>query len=344
MTRAVDHYFELLSADLLPSDAFCLTAVRGLTVDEALERFDGYPGWASATVAELGERAVAVYPDELPAVVADEVDGWVLLAENNGWHGAKDSVLRRLSHGTVVASAFWNVNRDSAISLARDGEVLAAFDFVIGRDKPAALVPYLDGLDFTDAYRSTAEALAFVEGVSGVRLTAQWAEGSHPASVVGDLWRFRQSDPVGWLDLTAPDLASAATTIAPAEVRSVAERAVSLTAAGVETGGMSLEQAYRRVLELRWDRGRPPDRTRDPVALLQEEVLRRRTEPVRERQAETAAHVIAARIALREREPVVALAGAMYNACQADRARWPALLAEVRGWPEFGATPGRDRH
>jgi hypothetical protein len=133
---AVDHYFGLLSADLVPSDAFCLTAVQGLTVDEALERFDGCPGWAVADLAELGNRAAAVYPDDLPTVVADEVDGWVLLAESNGWHGAKTSVLQRLSAGTVVASAFWNVNRDSTISLARDGEVLAAFDFVIDGNRP----------------------------------------------------------------------------------------------------------------------------------------------------------------------------------------------------------------
>jgi hypothetical protein len=43
----IDHYFGLLSADVLPSDAFCPTAVHGSTVGEALERFDGYLGWAS---------------------------------------------------------------------------------------------------------------------------------------------------------------------------------------------------------------------------------------------------------------------------------------------------------
>jgi hypothetical protein len=59
---AVDHYFGLLSVDVLPSDAFCLTAVQGLTVDEALERLDGYPGWAIADLAEVGQRAIAVYP------------------------------------------------------------------------------------------------------------------------------------------------------------------------------------------------------------------------------------------------------------------------------------------
>jgi hypothetical protein len=325
---AVDHYLELLSADVLPSDAFCLTAVRGLTVDEAIERFDGYPGWAVADLAEVGHRAIVVYPDDLPTVVADEVDGWVLLAENNGWHGVRTSALQRLSAGTVAASAFWNVNLDSAICLARDGEVLAEFDFVIDREPPAALVPYLHGLDFADPYRKTAEALAFVERVSGVRLTAEWATGRHPASVIGDLWRFRPSYPVSWLDVNAPEVLAALSVAGADAVRSAAERVVSQACEGVETGG-AVPQAYRRVLELRWERGRPPDPAMDPIAQLNAAVIRRNTVPVEERAAETRAHAIAARLALQEEDPSVALASAMYNACQADRARWPAVLAEV---------------
>lgn len=328
MNPAVDHYFELLSANVLPSDAFCLTAVQGLTVDEALERFDAYPGWAVADLAELGERGIAAYPDELPIVVADEVDGWVLLAEDNGWHGTKTSVLQRLSAGTVVASAFWNVNLDSTISLARDGEVLAAFDFVIGRERPAALVPHLDGLEFADPYRKTAEALAFVEQVSGVRLTAEWATGRHPVSVIGDLWRFHT--PTSWLDVNAPDVLAALPVVDAADLRSAAEMVVSQACEGIETDGTTLPAAYRRVLELRWERCRPLDRTMDPVALLNAAVTRRNTEPVEERAAETRAHAIAARLALQEEDPAAALASAMYNACQADRPRWPALLADVR--------------
>ncbi len=113
-------------------------------------------------------------------------------------------------------------------------------------------------------------------------------------------------------------------------MRAAAERVVSLAGEGVETGGLSLPRAYRRVLELRWERTRPLDRTMDPVAQLQAAVLRRNTVPVEERAAETRAHVIAAGLALREDDPSVALASAMYNACQADRARWPAILADVR--------------
>jgi Family of unknown function (DUF6461) len=270
MQSVVDHYFRLLSADVLPSDSFCLTAVQGMTVDEALKRFDGYPGWAVAGLAESGQRAIAVYPDELPTVIADEVDGWVLLAENNGWHGTKTSVLRRLSAGTVVSSAFWNVNLDSTISLARGGEVLAAFDFVIGRKPPAALVPHLDGLEFTDPYRMTAEALAFVERVSGVRLTVEWATGRHPASAIGDLWWFHQSDAVGWLDVNAPEVLAALTVAAADDVRSATAHRAEQTfdcdqwcacdyAGRATTSSTAYEGTACSRKALRWSRPRPPN-------------------------------------------------------------------------------------
>lgn len=48
-------------------------------------------------------------------------------------------------------------------------------------------MPHLDGVEFTDPYRKTAEALGSWKGVSGVRLTAERAAGRHPASVIGDL-------------------------------------------------------------------------------------------------------------------------------------------------------------
>jgi hypothetical protein len=207
--------------------------------------------------------------------------------------------------------------------------VLAEFDFVIGRERPAALVPYLDGLEFTDPHRKTAEALAFVEAVSGVRLTAEWAAGRHPTSVIADLWRFHPSDPLGWLNANAPDVLAALPVVDADDVRSAAEMVVSQACEGVETGG-TLPQAYRRVLELRWERSRPLDPTMDPIAQLHASVARRDTVPVEERAAEARAHVIAASLALQEKDPSVALASAMYNACQADRARWPAVLAGVR--------------
>jgi hypothetical protein len=55
---------------------------------------------------------------------------------------------------------------------------MATFDFVLGEPPhghdPERIRPFRSGLTFTDAYRNTAEALAFIERVTGVRLTRDW--------------------------------------------------------------------------------------------------------------------------------------------------------------------------
>ncbi|OKI29072.1 hypothetical protein A6A25_30450 [Saccharothrix sp. CB00851] len=121
---AVDHYVTLLADDgALPSEAFCLTVVRGLSVAEALTRFDAPPSGWTTTLADAGPTSVAAYPDELPLVVADHLDGWTLPAEDNGYHGAQEEVVATLSVGTVAASVHWNVEFDS--NLVPDGDLLA---------------------------------------------------------------------------------------------------------------------------------------------------------------------------------------------------------------------------
>ncbi|MGW6930075.1 hypothetical protein ACWGE0_08370 [Lentzea sp. NPDC054927] len=156
----------------------------------------------------------------------------------------------------------------------------------------------VSGLTFADPYRMTAEALAFVERVSGVRFTAEWMAARHPVSVIGDLWRFQPSDPVSWLGVNAPEVLAALLGVHAGDVRSAAELVVSRACEGVETVGVALPQAYRRVLELRWERSRPLDAAMDPVAQLHASVARRDAVPVEERVA--------------------------------DRERWPVVLAGVR--------------
>ncbi|ANZ35832.1 hypothetical protein BBK82_06775 [Lentzea guizhouensis] len=322
---AVDHYDRLLSSDALPSDSFCLTAVRGLGVDEALTRFGGIPRWREADLGETGVRSVNAYPDELLTVVAGEVSGWVLLAENNGWHGAKADVLQQLSRDTVVASAFWNVNFHSTLSLACGGELLGAFDFVIGTERPDALLPYLDGLAFDDPYRKCAESLAFVERVSGTRLTEEWATTPHQASAIVDLRRFLPKDPTVWLRSNEPELLDWAATASSDDVRAAAAETARAACAAVDIPAEAtlddVRRDYTRTLQLRWDRCAPPDPALDRIAQLQASVTRHRTEPAEERLAEKRAHARAAVIAARCDNPVDALAAARCNAVRAGRAR-----------------------
>ncbi|MFI5613827.1 DUF6461 domain-containing protein [Amycolatopsis sp. NPDC051903] len=355
---AVEHYAALLHAHAFPAEALCLTAVRGLSVDEALHRFDGVPAGREITLAVAGQISVNAYPDDLAVVVADHRDGWTLLAEDNGSHGAKPRVLARLSSGTVAASVYWNVNLASRATLAQDGRVLAAFDFVTGRppegEAPEAIGRFLDDLDFDDPYRKCAEALAFLERVSGVRVTEDWSVQSHTASVIVDPARFEMSS--SWLLINAPDIAAAIpetnrqnlrTLIALAATRAceaagVDDPAVLGTLADNADSLPALEriqrrdqiaarahQDYRDGLELRWNRCQPPDTRLDARARLRAAARRRNADTSQERALCARAHALAAVCSHLADDPVDALARAMFNACWANRNNWPAMREEL---------------
>src|SRR3982751_1202749 len=123
-SEAVQRYEELLRRTALDT-ALCWTVVEPVTapvtVEEAVRRLGGDP--------EAVARSV---PDEVP-------DGWavfhlhpvgsaVTLLEVNGSQGSRVEVLRRLSDGARVHSAFWNVNAVSRLSYAVYGKVLTAFE------------------------------------------------------------------------------------------------------------------------------------------------------------------------------------------------------------------------
>jgi hypothetical protein len=357
---AVDHYAALLDSDALPSEALCLTAVRGLSVEEALTRFDGFPGGRETSLDVAGHTSVNAYPDELPIIVADHRDGWTLLAEDNGFHGSMPEVLSQLSPGTVAASVYWNVNLVSRASLAQDGQVLAVFDFVGGGppdgEDPEKIAPFLHDLDFDDAYRMCAAALAFLERVSGVRVPGDWSAQSHPASVIADPTRFEPSHVSSWLSINAPDVAAAVLHTSRPALRAVAALAATRAcqAAGIDDPAVlhllaedvdalpqperaqhrqrfaaQSREAYGHALHLRWDRCQPPDMTADPAGFPRAGIVRRRIDPTPERALNARAHALGAVHTRLAEDPADALAWAMFNACQANRERWPALLAEL---------------
>lgn len=180
----VQYYADLLHRPDVPEMPMCLTFVGLDDVDEALARFDGFPSVRQASLGDINEW---LPPHELRVVVADRHGHGVLLGECCGFHGTRDQTLIRLSRGTIAASVYWDINANSQLSYARAGRLLYSCDFVVdGRPRgedPNAVVPLLDGLHFGgDA--PYAVALAFLERVSGARLTADWFSIEHPASVI----------------------------------------------------------------------------------------------------------------------------------------------------------------
>jgi uncharacterized protein DUF6461 len=363
-TDAVDHYAKLLADDRWPGEMMCLTVVRGLSVEEALVRFDGEATGREATLIDAGTAAIAAFPDELPLVVANALDGWVVLAEDNGYHGSEHEVLTRLSAGTVAASAYWNVNLHSQVASAHDGEVVGAFDFV-GDEPPntGAMEPFIRGLDFTDPERMCAAALAFLERVSGVRVPIDWSSRPHPASVIGRFEWLTLSSAAGWLADIAPrwhpDLTAASgrqvravTTLAAAWAceAAVVDDPVVLDSLAADVDALpAAERAerrerlarrtrdeYRQALRLRWDRCRPSGT--DNITALRSEVARRNADRSAEYGLVARAHAMAATHARLVDDSGLGLALAAVNACQIDKPNWPALRGRLAQALRIAAT------
>ncbi|GLY50465.1 DUF6461 domain-containing protein [Lentzea sp. NBRC 102530] len=310
MSDVAAHYAALLNAEVLPSEAFCLTAVRGVTIEEALTRFDASLETRPATLAEAGKAAMTAYPDDLPVITASEVGGWVFLAADNGWHGAMPEVLTRLSAGTVATTAYWNVNLNNTLALAEDGR-LSEMDFVLDDEPPEELAGHVAGLDF-EGDDLCGSALAFVERVTGVRLDEDWARTPWPTAVISSPLRFESSGPTGWLQGNAPELLEGFAGADEEVLREVAALAAdrACAATGVEDRQASVHGTHLQALNLRWDRCGPVPSGADPAA---------------ERLLVSRAHALAAVRACEHGDPFTAAAQALINACQADREHWPEL-------------------
>ncbi|MEV6237974.1 DUF6461 domain-containing protein [Lentzea sp. NPDC051838] len=123
----------------LLGEAATVTVITGLDVDDVVDDFE--------------DDSIAV-----------EIDGGVVVVEDNNYVGSKQEVLERLSRNGKAASFFWNVNAHTDLSFARDGVLIASEepweDADFGDDPE--VVAALDGLDFGD-YRHT-----YAKGITAV--------------------------------------------------------------------------------------------------------------------------------------------------------------------------------
>ncbi len=113
-------------SEVLNSEEFCVTAVRGLTRQDVLARLgivdESLPEYRIDNAAEhLGMDAWAVRLYSPPGAE------WFYLIDVNGQEGAshKRPVLRRLSEGTEVVSVWSLIASTTHVTQARDGEIVA---------------------------------------------------------------------------------------------------------------------------------------------------------------------------------------------------------------------------
>lgn len=97
-----------------------------------------------------------------------DVDGVVVVIEENGFTGSDASVLTAVSRAGRAASMFWNVNGLTRLSFAREGTVLSSFE--PGLEEPSAVpevAAALAGLDLADFRDLTEKGLVAVERFTG---------------------------------------------------------------------------------------------------------------------------------------------------------------------------------
>ncbi|MFI7344020.1 DUF6461 domain-containing protein [Streptomyces sp. NPDC050085] len=171
-----------LLTDLGLAEAATFTAVRGADEDAVIRLFGGDLGQASPMyLEELREH----YDGDL--ILVSRSGPAVVVVENNNYQGAREEVLRPLSRLGRSASAFWNVNAVSQLSLAEDGLVLSMLDMVMPEDafgaRPEAWQPLLEGLAF-GVGSGWGEGLAAVERATGARFDSAWVRGPHRAVAI----------------------------------------------------------------------------------------------------------------------------------------------------------------
>ncbi|MEU5959487.1 DUF6461 domain-containing protein [Streptomyces sp. NPDC047525] len=159
--------------------AATFTAVRDGHEDDVIRLFGGDPEQARPMrLEDLREH----YDGE--SILVSRSGPTVVVVENNNHQGSREEVLRPLSRLGRTASAFWNVNSVSRLSLAEDGLVSSVLDMIVPEDpygaRPEAWEPLLKGLPL-GVGADWGTGLAAVERATGARFDDAWIRGPHRA-------------------------------------------------------------------------------------------------------------------------------------------------------------------
>jgi hypothetical protein len=165
-------------------EAGCLTLVRDTDVERVAEAFGAVLERARGLdFEEFCEEAFA-HDDIYSMIGVRRVGAWTLVVEDNWFEGARPEVLRRVSAGTEVVSAFWNVNALTRFSHAVDGEVRTSFEALMPGyregTRPDALEELRSGLPWSDAdlgrqgVNTISLMLALTARITGQAIRREW--------------------------------------------------------------------------------------------------------------------------------------------------------------------------
>lgn len=150
--------------------------LRGEPAPEVVPAPDAEHRWlekelvnAATVTIVTGLTAAEVEPEFEGDFIVVETEDAVIVVENNHYVGSRGEVLERLSRKGKAASHYWNVNRNTRLSFARDGQVIASehtdggVDF--GDDPEVAAA--VDGFDWDDWRYTDAKGITAVTRFTG---------------------------------------------------------------------------------------------------------------------------------------------------------------------------------
>jgi hypothetical protein len=130
--------------------------------------------------------------DEVQNVALRLMPFGVLAVELNGFQGAQNAVMERVSSGTHAVSAYWNVNMHTAFTCAVDGEVFVSGEY--GCDGPYHLDDLGAGLPNWNETSTVGRMFALMARLTGQVFAPEWLEGEFlSVPLAAEIERVRQS-------------------------------------------------------------------------------------------------------------------------------------------------------
>ena len=155
--------------------AVTVTFVRDVRSEELVLRLGADPSAGVEMLHhEVWEAQGQGYDFRL-GVQVDQMDGWTVVVEPNGWLLTVPATAELVSAGGELVSVFWNVNASTLFTVAKGGVIIRRFDPLL-YDQPSIGDPLPEeaGLPFGHPGEPRVAAVELAERLTGVRLTRDW--------------------------------------------------------------------------------------------------------------------------------------------------------------------------